>query len=983
MAQLINVALFQAVKALKANPSGILLGKVKALLELQVEEAALRDLAMIIPTINIPVQDHALVMDIYQIIFARASITDSLILAQVITLFLDYLQASRSLDVSLPALRLLKDIVSRSTPDQMAQFLPGLITKISIVAVRDLKANHKLPISCLELSLEVLLSCLADKHCADLILKLSKYETTEIPSQIRNLAWHSKTVVNLKPIIMRFLGLIQHSNPKVRTHVGVFCLDLLQKCHHTLDVFHASFCKTLMTLCFDEFSPLASETRQKLSECNEKTCTILEMHSRDSLSLLLAKLNFLVKDKTNSEILATLKLVNGLLLFLGHKAKICIEMNMNNLKAALLHIVTPSTNNLHAYSRSVDTLNNVSFPRLTYQNHNDSQIVSNVQEFFRILCEYCLDSYLINELVDTCLFGNEYSLEASILLKELSCFTTSINSIEPVLDFFNTSLKEFKPTNITDHNLLQLLVKEKSSFNLQSANMTILQQSAMLQLIATSARRMEGQNLEYFLIEGLYNILSLFAEPNQFLHDSANATLFVLSERMCAIRDEVILNPMLKTDADPSLSNLIMMHADYLLDSCSRKLSFVKSNPICCRVLSATIKITGSQIVELMTDVVDQILDTLDIMGSNGNINGVVSSISPFADNGYITKDLLQVLFELVKVIPPQHSDTYRPLDQNVPWDKNPDSEFSRCSRQVCEYYLLNEPTHQKTPFEGNAQDFFTARLEKDDPVLDNGDDAASQVDSKEPVLSTYEKIGLKILERCVYLFNSDSSNVRALCLQIFQHGLLCLNAKERNPLIHKAWPFLISRCHDSKHYVQIEAIKLLGIISKLGKEFVRRKINEDITMAFINVFRKIQKGANKSQTQVGKMLISSKLDTNQQESNLLNNMFATCAIIIENVPQSSRERNQLMEIMFTFLSKHYSTSVQDQASKIIESLAAHNREWMFLLVWAIAGSPNLELKGLSRLSCNRALSDYGNRDINIQKIVHLLSHQEKCLLNL
>ena len=219
--------------------------------------------------------------------------------------------------------------------------------------------------------------------------------------------------------------------------------------------------------------------------------------------------------------------------------------------------------------------------------------------------------------------------------------------------------------------------------------------------------------------------------------------------------------------------------------------------------------------------------------------------------------------------------------------------------------------------------------------------------------LTSHESVAITILEKTIHFLSCDNARVRLLTLQIYEMGFSLLQNRpiELNPLVHKVWPSVLLRCQDSRPFVSNQALRLMIVICKSSKEFVRKRIKDDVINTLMILFKKLQSRVSKIfiRSSEKNQLISSSsnrispiMETSSSEDELLSNLFDTLKSIIRFVPVSSENANDLSEIMVRFLDcQVYTRLVYSHAIDVLVFLAQKgSSDWIGVLLWMVHGSP-------------------------------------------
>jgi predicted CopG family antitoxin len=552
------------------------------------------------------------------------------------------------------------------------------------------------------------------------------------------------------------------------------------------------------------------------------------------------------------------------------------------------------------------------------------------------------------------------------------------------------SLKE--PTSYVDYQLQKRLeINPKRDIGhcgktVIETNKIITNNVVILEGIAMAAMARPPKELSMFLMDSIYVILEKYGDSNHSVHMAAlNALQCLAHGCLKESNDPITQNPLVNLkDSIPSPANLVLLHVDYLIDSVSHRLRHLTKNPMAPKVLVAAIKITGVEIIGQIGDSVDQIIDILGELGTSGFVDKIGITENVNEDQSGIVYELLKVFHSLLQVMLDDHlksrlgvkliSDNNETLIQNIGKIHH---DFEGLSPEMTEFLIKNQNDDDKNYDNGehlkSSKEFFSERISNitenkknnedifgdiDDPESSANIMASNQDENKEPTLT--ESLALKILNHCLYFLSSDSSHIRKMVLQMFQMGLVVLEGSPLllNPLVHTLWPTLILRCQDSRHYVAIDALCLIKIIAETSQGFIRKRVEDNIISAFIVLFKNLQrivekskltnaqKSTNSSIISRNKMhyFISPLIETHSTDNICLKTLFETLLSIIDYVPMSSSNADEISEIMVKFLdSSMYSQIVCQDSIKVLQFIVKkRGSQWICVLIWSALGSPTI-----------------------------------------
>jgi hypothetical protein len=228
-----------------------------------------------------------------------------------------------------------------------------------------------------------------------------------------------------------------------------------------------------------------------------------------------------------------------------------------------------------------------------------------------------------------------------------------------------------------------------------------------------------------------------------------------------------------------------------------------------------------------------------------------------------------------------------------------------------------------------------------------------SQNDEK-PILTAVEQLAATVIKRILFFLASSSSMARTLTLRILSLGFLLLQKQREEllPLIHQVWPTVIRRCHDTHHYVVIEALKLIQIVCVTSTDFVRKRVKDDVNPPVIKLLRSLQSRVLRNRTSkaasaptkqrgLSRHVFSSEPDSSATESRLMFAILDTLDSILGSVPIQKKQADEFTEILVNFLDTNvYTSQVAAHSTRILEMIAGkYGPEWICGVVWAKLGA--------------------------------------------
>ncbi|KAI8920461.1 hypothetical protein BC831DRAFT_479551 [Entophlyctis helioformis] len=419
-----------------------------------------------------------------------------------------------------------------------------------------------------------------------------------------------------------------------------------------------------------------------------------------------------------------------------------------------------------------------------------------------------------------------------------------------------------------------------------------------------------------------------------------------------------------------------------------------------------------------------QLLDVAGDAGKHVPLAVTVSSLHP--DDPGLPGEVLSVLYALIEVMasarqskpPTASASSTRPslLDNATPVptrsttlavtagsDVDLDARLGipSCSAELREYFVERrnqaldvgssetetEDQHQ------TAKEYFEARIKAADEAKKNmpradedgvpldtdeagaGDadtdandrmmQASEQREPSAPEPTPFEKVALQILSKALHFLASDAPLLRARVLRMFRMGIPLLAARptDLNPLIHTLWPKLMRRCQDKQHYVVLEAVETVGVITSTSPDFVRKRVADDVLPPFIKLLKSLQRDVETASaaspagaTATGKLTtvshrhhLSHAITTHATQNRLFMRSLETLGAIIDAIPALQRSDQDKIagSLMGLLNARLYALNVQQAAlNLLLRFVERSGSDWVWALCWMTAGASRLEYTG-------------------------------------
>lgn len=311
--------------------------------------------------------------------------------------------------------------------------------------------------------------------------------------------------------------------------------------------------------------------------------------------------------------------------------------------------------------------------------------------------------------------------------------------------------------------------------------------------------RILSSSFRPLLLTVLYTVLSHLASPHHLVTTYAETTL----------------NHIAYNTGYASVQNLILDNVDYVINVVSQRLTPVRLSPSAPLVLIAMIRLTRSEIVPMVHDIVDEIFDALDDY------------------HGYevLASGLLAVLVTLVDVMSDDVASQGVTVERSAKLKElhrlgtppDPEADFARFTSwwedrqkrraEEVETILERAPQHA----------WGKAKLDDEEKPEDAPNDDA------EPLPTRSQEITTSILDKSLNFLSHRSPFLRARILSLISRAVPVLAAGNREgdllPQIDRAWGIILLRLDDPVPYVVTEAAEVVAALCKYVGDFMSRRI--------------------------------------------------------------------------------------------------------------------------------------------------------------
>ncbi|TPX40704.1 hypothetical protein SeLEV6574_g06468 [Synchytrium endobioticum] len=710
------------------------------------------------------------------------------ILAQIITELLQMSANERLLDLQVQCLATLRLIIHAvESVELLQQFLPGIVSGLVRVAVRDKKDHHKVIQAALYGISELLCRALSDK-----LFDTTK-ATTDMQALVSSIQTSARTP-SLPPLIARSLQplgqaidtvsttLQTHPSPFVRHALVAFSFDLIRDCGSILSTSLPRLVETLISY-HDDADPFVSE------ECHNRIKRVAVTHViKSSFQTHLQRLPRMIERGSEEDKLAALNIGSGYLVLLGKDAGMSLSLALEKLTPGLIHALTLETSDVGLVEDRVsggllytlgDTsigiddgtpatrtarnwCNIVTFPRRRFVYFRDERVEFNVSNFLHKMVVYgnvhLLFDHFTSLFRGTVLSG-DVQAECLYILNEfcLGLHTSNAASPNQYTDVLKTLVSDLLDSRILEPSPQS----QPQPLTITHQNQLIVKASLALETISSVARVLQQ---DFPLQTTLYPLLASLSSASRPVSTSASAALSVISA----------------ATASPSPAHLVVHNVDYIADAVRKRMHYLHLNPTAPHVLRAAVVVGGRRIIPFLDDSLDELFDALDAHGVAGQHVHVHALVAV----------LLTILLTMHPA--PQPCPPHPP---SIPAVSEPMRTFHRL-------HHTRQPSADPSP-------------------------------GPPPDTQRGARLAQRALQHARHYASADAPPLVLAALQSAAAALPLLShdadAELRDTAVHALWPTVLARLADPCVPVCIAASRLVAVMARTSKSFVARRVVESV----------------------------------------------------------------------------------------------------------------------------------------------------------
>lgn len=419
------------------------------------------------------------------------------------------------------------------------------------------------------------------------------------------------------------------------------------------------------------------------------------------------------------------------------------------------------------------------------------------------------------------------------------------------------------------------------------------------------------------LLTVLYMLLSHLASPHHLVATYA----------------EIALARVAYNTGYASVQNMILDNVDYVINVVSQRLTPTRLSSNAPLVLIAMIRLTRSEIVPLVHDIVDEIFDALDdyhgyeVLAS-GLLAVLVTLVDVMADDvaaqglSQARVDKLKELKRLGKPPDPQ-ADFLRFRDWWMDREKRRSEEIASILEKAPEHAWGQKKTD--TEGEENPED--------EETTGEHGDTEAPATRA--------EEIAAQILDKSLNFLSHRSPFLRARILSLIARAVPVLAAGNREgdllPLIDRSWGIILLRLDDPLPYVVTEAAEVIASLCEHVGDFMSRRILD-------TVWPRLQRIVTNQKVVDDRSALSRKgaMGTTSQwtvSHRLYMAILAIAIFVAKEVPVDDGVLWDMIVLFRPFLDQKVHEEIQSTAIELYKALAIRDEDAVWLVLQTTRGA--------------------------------------------
>ncbi|KAI0274983.1 ARM repeat-containing protein [Gloeopeniophorella convolvens] len=428
----------------------------------------------------------------------------------------------------------------------------------------------------------------------------------------------------------------------------------------------------------------------------------------------------------------------------------------------------------------------------------------------------------------------------------------------------------------------------------------VLHSMMALQVLSVTARILQAQ-FTSLLLQALYPVLHSIVSTASQLSESGLAALGTIAF----------------STSYASPANFLLSNFDYALDAISRRLTRQRLDIDAIKVLLVLVRLTGRNIIQKATDVVEECFDRLDEY------------------HGYdvIVDGLVEVLLEVIKVAEgDEDSHAVRSEDPGLVVSIPPDGTRMEAFEK---WFETRSDVHSA---EDDTADYGPAPRRPWGKNVDEDEEAESG-ESQNPTNPDAEAAGpvqalaKQVVSRTIYFLTHTSATIRAKILDLLSAAVPVLPESALLTSIHQAWPFILNRLSDSEPFVVTAAAGLIEALSTHVGSYMHRRIWDDIWPRFREMLKSLEASDSKSalaRRGVGSVGTESAYT---QSHRLYRSMIKTMTAAVKNVQVNDALAWEVLLRFRRFLHSQAHEELQTSAVALFVAAGRKNADAVWLVL--------------------------------------------------
>ncbi|KAI9095913.1 hypothetical protein DFS34DRAFT_686719 [Phlyctochytrium arcticum] len=839
-------------------------------------------------------------------------------IAALVLMLLQLVELDTRLETRLEAIGAILQLIQRMNEGgsyNIKQFLPGVSSAITRTVLKSDTVPSLLVERCLQLLSDVIVLSFSD---VDDSLKSGALAKTETELGRHDDVWFQTTRARLCDILIVLHKLRNRLDWRVKLGYLHLTKTIVLRCRENLSGIIPLLLEAIFGLVDQSDAVVLQEEWHKvLSHIRQEMAQVpsLKMLIQEVFYQFLLNLPSRVKTGGDKHKMETFRIAVGFLTLLEDNSEASVRIRWTETFSSLIWILSMDLTARDAVveSRSPhldengSTFAKLPFPFLHFL---DYKLFCIVQNFCQLLGAYANPNFMVNDILQHCKDRDSFKPQALLILNSIivGAQRGSTSHTEPAEKRMRGLLRSVA-AEMTDHWTLSepitrysmdnssgsqissqlkrssILSEERSDHFIEISKILILQ---TLQTLAQALR----DDFRPILANALYIFLENIGCSDYWVAEHAKQNLALISIFLGYDQelDKIKLNPS---------QNLVLSNADYVLDSISRRLHSNDPDHRCTWVLRAIVAIGKADVIPLLTDSVDDMLETLE--DSHLEHLGVITSF-------------LDALLAIVQAASADLSTANPGPNTAAPstsLDKPLMDQSPTASLEVQAFVLKYSNSSKNISSDPTECDAFdSAPLSDDSQPSPAGSlvPNACTIDAKQLCLSLVAKIA-----RCVINFLAaahPSVRKRSLCILNESLPVLALKKEELNKVIHDQWTVLLNRLEDREHFVVMEAISLGINMLQSSPDFLMKRFGDEFLPRLCSALPYLRANIqhhNGSQTsQISK------------STKILQHLFSVLATGFEPDRLSPRRLAQLVDSILPFC---YNEDYQNCIPEIIKLL--------------------------------------------------------------